>query len=157
MSIHRRPDMQPVTGTGYPAPYDEGMGNYHAWDYTEAGGLTQFGAAYEVLQPGARSSQRHWHENEDEFLFVISGELTLIDDDGRHLLAPGDACTWKAGAQNGHCLENHTDMPSAFIIVGTRADEDVCHYPDIDLVYSRKDGKSIFTSRDGTVLKERQP
>ena len=156
MPIHRRPDMQPVTGTSYPEPHNEGMGRYHAWDYSAKGGLTQFGVAYEVLEPGARSSLRHWHEREDEFMYLVSGELTLIDDQGRHLLKPGDACTWKAGVQNGHCLENHTDAPAAYIIVGTKAAEDVCHYPDADLVYTRKDGKAVFTSRDGTVLKERE-
>jgi len=153
MPVVRKADLTPVTGTSYPAPYDAGMGRYQAWELSEAGGLTQFGAALETLAPGARSSQRHWHENEDEFLYMLEGELTLIEDDGDHTLRPGDACTWAAGAENGHCLENRTDTPATFLIVGTKASEDVVHYPDIDLVYSRRDGKSVFTSRDGTKLK----
>ena len=150
MPVIRKSDIEPVTGTSYPPPHDKGMGRYQAWELSEAGGLTQFGAALETLAPGAASSQRHWHENEDEFLYLLEGELTLIENDGEHLLHPGDACAWKAGDANAHRLENRTDAPASFLIVGTRADRDVCHYADIDLLYTRENGVSRFTRADGT-------
>ncbi len=70
--------------------------------YSDAGGLTQFGAHVETLQPGSRSSERHWHEEEDEFLCVISGEAAVVEEDGAHTLHPGDAACWPAGAANAH-------------------------------------------------------
>lgn len=150
MPVFRRKNMTPVTGTSYPAPYDAGMGDYQAWAYSRAANLTQFGVAYEELPPGAASSQRHWQEGEDEFLYMLTGELNLIEDDGEHILTPGDAAAWKAGAPNGHHVINHTDKPAAYIIVGTKADRDVCHYPDVDMLYTRENEESRFTHKDGT-------
>lgn len=102
-----------------------------------AGGVTQFGAYLQTLQPGARSSTRHWHEQEDEFLFVVSGEVTVVDDDGAHVLGPGDAAGWPAGVPNAHHVHNRSDAPCAYLIVGTRPTHDVCHYPDV--------GKTLHT------------
>lgn len=150
MPVIRKSDVKSVTGSSYPAPFDEGMGRYRALPLSDAGGLTQFGAFLETLDPGARSSQRHWHEAEDEFLYLLEGQLTVIENDGAHVLQPGDAAAWKAGDQNAHCLWNHTEAPATYIVVGTRAPRDVCHYPEIDLVYSRENGVSLFTRRDGT-------
>lgn len=97
---------------------------------SEDGGLTQFGAYLETLQPGSRSSDRHWHEKEDEFLYVLSGEPTVIEDDGEHRLKPGDTACWPAGTANAHHVVNQTDAPCSYLIVGTRLTHDVCHYPD---------------------------
>lgn len=150
MPVFRRDDMTPVSGSSYPAPFNEGMGNYRAWAFSNAAGLTQFGVAYEELAPGAAASQRHWHEGEDEFLYMLKGELILIEQDGEHVLTVGDAAAWKAGTPNGHHVINRSSETAAYIIVGTKAETDICHYPDIDLKYTRENGESRFTHKDGT-------
>lgn len=152
MPVIRKADITPVSGTNYPAPLDEGMGRYQAWDFSRAAGLTQFGAALETLAPGAKSSHRHWHRTEDEFLYMLDGELTLIEEDGEHLLGPGDAAAWKAGVANGHHVINRTDRPATFLIVGTSAAEDVVTYSDEDLILTRDTDGNRFTHRDGTPL-----
>jgi uncharacterized cupin superfamily protein len=91
------------------------------------------------LLPGAQSSQRHWHEAEDEFVYVIEGELVLCEDDGETVLRAGDAAGFKAGVANGHCLINRTPRDAVFLEVGTRSPKDRAEYPDIDLL-ARKDG-----------------
>lgn len=98
---------------------------------SDAGGLTQFGVFLETLAPGARSSDRHWHSNQDEFLLMVEGQATLIDDDGAHPLRPGDAVGWRKGVANGHSIENRSDAPCSYVITGTRTDHDVVHYPDL--------------------------
>ncbi|MEZ5796112.1 MAG: cupin domain-containing protein [Paracoccaceae bacterium] len=95
-----------------------------------AGGLTQFGAYLDRLDPGAWSSLRHWHSAEDEFLFVLTGHPTLRDDHGLTDLAPGDALTWRQGDPNAHHLTNRGDAPCEWLIVGSRAAGDICTYPD---------------------------
>ena len=150
MPIIRKSDVTPVTGSNYPAPYNLGSGFYQAWPLSDSGGLTQFGAFTERLEPGATSCHRHWHEKEDEFLYMLEGELTLIEEDGEHILRPGDAATWKAGVANGHHLRNHTEAPVTYLVVGTRSQNDTCHYPDIDLKLTRQDGQSMFAHKDGT-------
>lgn len=79
---------------------------------SDAGGLTEFGAHVQRLQPGSRSSDRHWHEQGDEFLYVISGEATVVEEDGAHLLRPGDAACWPAGVANAHQVVNRSDAPA---------------------------------------------
>jgi uncharacterized cupin superfamily protein len=95
-----------------------------------AGGLTQYGAHVQTLLPGTRASLRHWHEREDEFLYVLSGEVTITEDDGDHVLGPGDAAAWPAGVANAHTACNRGSAPATYLIVGTRVSHDVCHYPD---------------------------
>lgn len=149
--ILRKADVAPETGpSSYPAPYTLPDGRMRWWPISDAGGLTQYGAFTEELAPGAQSSQRHWHEAEDEFLYVLDGTVTVVENDGEHELTPGDAACWPAGAANAHCLINRTDSPVTYFIVGTRAEDDACHYPDIDLHYSRKDGVRTMSHKDGT-------
>lgn len=112
-------------------------------------GLTQFGVHLERLPAGSRSSHRHWHETEDEFIYLISGELVLIEDE-ETLLKPGDAAGWKAGESVAHCLENRSDGEAVFLAVGTRNVEDRVHYPDHDLLLRRAAGGRSFTRLDGT-------
>lgn len=95
-----------------------------------AGGIRQFGAYVDTLDPGAWSSHRHWHTAEDEFLFVLDGVVTLRDDDGEHSLLPGDAVCWRHGDPNTHHLTNRGDTPCRWLIVGSRVAGDICHYPD---------------------------
>lgn len=117
----------------------------------DAVGLSQFGVHLERLPSGSRSSHRHWHETEDEFIYLISGELVLIEDQ-EVVLCAGDAAGWKAGQPIGHCLENRSDSDAVMLVVGTRANEGVVHYPDHDVILRHgKDGKS-FTRLDGSPI-----
>lgn len=152
MPIIRKSDVTPETGAPYPAPFDKGMDGATWWALSDVGGLSQFGAFVETLAAGKYSSHRHWHEQEDEFLYLLSGELTVIEDDGPNIMNVGDAATWKAGVSNGHHLFNHTDKPATYLMVGTRAQNDRAHYPDDDLLYTRQDGQRGFTRKDGSAL-----
>ena len=105
--------------------------------FSDSAGLKQYGAYLQTLQPGARSSTRHWHEREDEFLYVVSGQVTVVENDGRHVLEPGDAACWPAGVPNAHHVLNESSEPCSFLIVGTRLTDDICHYPDV--------GKTLYT------------
>lgn len=134
----------------YPAPFNKGCEMFEAAALGEAAGLTQFGVNIEKLLPGGMSSQRHWHENEDEFLYMLTGEVVLVENTGETVLREGDAAGWKAGDDNAHHLVNRTEEPAFYLIVGTRAEHDAVHFPDIDLQYSRHDGDPLFTRKDGT-------
>jgi uncharacterized cupin superfamily protein len=119
----------------------------------DAGGLTQFGAHLERLSPGARSSLRHWHEAEDEMVFVLEGRVTLVEDVETEL-GPGEAAAWPAGLAVGHCLENRAATPVVYLVVGTRAAQDVVRYPDDDLVTTRDGARRRYARADGTLIKE---
>ena len=101
------------------------------WRYcSDAGGITQFGAYLETLAPGATTSEKHWHEQEDEFLHVISGEVTIIEDASEALLRAGDSACWPAGETVAHTVVNRSEHPCSYLIIGTRVTHDICHYPD---------------------------
>jgi uncharacterized cupin superfamily protein len=113
-------------------------------------GITQFGVNLTRLKPGAASALRHWHENEDEFVFVLEGELVLIENEGETLLQTGDAAGFKAGVPNGHHLINKTNRDAVYLEVGTRAASEHAHYPDVDLDLVReKDGTNRLTRKSG--------
>lgn len=99
--------------------------------FSDTAGITQYGAYLQTLQPGAKSSTRHWHEMEDEFLFVVSGQATIVENDGAHVLEPGDVACWPAGVPNAHHVLNQSSEPCSYLIVGTRLTHDICHYPDV--------------------------
>lgn len=103
----------------------------------EAGGLTQFGALIEILPPGSRSSIKHWHSAEDELVYVLEGEITVVEGETQTLLRPGDAATFKAGVPVGHYLHNRSPAPTRCLIVDTRAPVDTITYPDHDRVLLR--------------------
>jgi uncharacterized cupin superfamily protein len=115
----------------------------------DAAGLDQFGVNLLRLKPGMQSSQRHWHAQEDEFVYVLEGEVVLCEDSGNTVLRAGDAAGWKAGVANGHCLVNRTDRDALVLEVGTRKKDDRVTYPDIDLVNSKVGGKASFLHRSG--------
>lgn len=133
----------------YPAPYGD-LGDFVAHPLSDAGGLTQFGAFTETLMPGARSGQRHWHSDEDEFLYTLDGIVTLHENDGAHDLPPGSCVCWPAGVPNAHQLENRTSGPVTYFVAGTRLPEDDVTYPDIDLHYARRGGLRTLSHKDGT-------
>ena len=131
----------------------EEFGSVETLRYSDAGGITQYGGYVETLQPGARSSDRHWHEKEDEFLYVLSGELTVTENDGDQVLRPGDAACWPAGVPNGHCVSNRSNAPCSYLIVGTRPSHDVCHYPDLRRTLYTEGETWRVEDADGRVLK----
>jgi uncharacterized cupin superfamily protein len=131
----------------------EEYGPFACLRYSDAGGLTQFGAYVETLEPGSRSSTRHWHEQCDELLYVLSGEATVIEDDGAHVLGPGDAACWPKGVPNAHHVVNRSDAPCSYLIVGTRVKHDICHYPDVGRVLHTEGETWRLVTADGTVLK----
>ena len=135
--------------TGYPPPYAEAVKGRLFQALGDAAGLTQFGVNLVRLRPGAASSQRHWHENEDEFLIVLEGELVLVEDEGETILRAGDTAGFKAGVPNGHHLLNRTERDGVFLVVGSRAPAERAHYPDLDLLYEATDGRVRYTNRAG--------
>ena len=139
-----------VVGSLYPPPFDVPCRPRRRKALGDAAGLTQFGVNLLTLPPGAWSSQRHWHTDEDELVFVLEGEVTLVTDAGSEVLMAGDAAGFKAGEPNGHCLQNHTEKPARVLEIGSRTQSDVAHYPDIDLVAPAGGQPAIFTHRDGT-------
>lgn len=143
-------DRVPVkTGSIYPAPF-RAMADARARQALgDAGGLTQFGVSLTRLPPGAATAQRHWHEAEDELVFVVSGELVLIEEDGETPLRAGEAAAFKAGHADGHHLVNRSADDAVLLEIGTRASEERGHYPDIDLVYEKRGGAVRFTDRAG--------
>lgn len=121
--------------------------------YSDSGGLTQFGAYVDTLQPGAGSSEQHWHEKEDEFLYVLTGELTVLEGDREATLHPGDAACWPAGNPLGHTVVNRSESPCSYLIVGTRVTHDVCHYPQSGRVLHTEGEAWRVEDGDGTVLR----
>ena len=136
-------------GTGYPPPYDAPCLDRRRWKLGDAAGLTQFGVNLLRLAPGVWSSQRHWHTAEDEFVYVLEGEVVLVTDDGEEVLRAGDCAGFKAGETNGHHLQNRTSADALLLEIGARDPErDGVDYPDIDLAI--RAGVRAFLHKDGT-------
>ena len=136
-------------GSGYPPPFKAMAEGRIKQALGDAGGLTQFGVNLTRLPPGAATAQRHWHETEDELVFVVSGELVLIEEESETPLGAGEAAAFKAGHADGHYLLNRSAEDAVVLEIGTRASDERCHYPDIDLVYEKRDGKIRFTNKAG--------
>jgi uncharacterized cupin superfamily protein len=138
------------TRTGYPPPYDRVVVGRERKRLGNAGGLDQFGVNLTTLKPGASSALRHWHEHEDEFVYMLAGEVILIEDGGETVLAPGDAATFKANSGNGHHLVNRTARDAIYLEVGTRAKHERVEYPEADLLVVRDDKGGRYTHKDGS-------
>ena len=139
-------DSVPQTNaTGYPEPFDREVAGRWYRRLAPASGLTCFGASHVVLKPGAWSSQRHWHDSEDELLVMIAGEAVLVEDEGRTILGPGDICTWPAGVRNGHHLINESNEDCVFVVV-SGGERTTGGYSDIDMVFT----PDAYLHRDGT-------
>ncbi len=134
-SVIRAGSVPGVSDPGSAAEFFADLGTYVAHPLSDVGGLTQFGAFTETLLPGARSGQRHWHAEEDEFLYTLDGTVTLHENSGATDLPPGTCVCWPAGVSNAHCLENRTAAPVTYFVAGSRLPEDEVTYPDIDLLY----------------------
>ncbi|WP_049622924.1 cupin domain-containing protein [Frateuria defendens] len=134
-------------GSNYPAPFHQHAADRIKQALGRAGGLTDFGVNLTRLPPGAWSSQRHWHSHEDEFVYVIAGELTLLTDAGEQPLRAGDCAAFPKNLPDGHCLINRGGATAVYLEIGScREAEDVCTYPDIDL---HADARG-YSHRDGT-------
>jgi uncharacterized cupin superfamily protein len=140
-----------VSGSRYPAPFGEACAARTSLRLGDAAGLTQFGANLVRLPPGSWSSQRHWHALEDEFVYVLEGELVLVTDDGEEQLRVGDCAGFKAGERNGHCLQNRSPEQAVVLTIGSRNDADYGEYPDIDLKFTegRYSGTGRYLHKNG--------
>ena len=140
-----------VTGSGYPAPYHEPCMERVRQRLGDVAGLSQFGVNLTRLPPGCWSSQRHWHTGEDEFVFIVSGEVVLVTDAGEEVLRSGDCAGFKAGEPNGHHLQNRSEQEAVVLEVGSRApDQDDVLYPGIDLTLPKGNPRPGFARSDGT-------
>jgi len=136
-------------GTGYPKIFAEIANGRSRKRLGDAAGLDQFGVNLTTLAPGAGTAHRHWHHSEDEFVFVVAGEATLIDDDGETILFAGDAAGFKAGVANAHQIVNKSSRDVVLLEIGTRAAQDRGVFPDIDLAFVKDDTGSRFTRASG--------
>lgn len=135
-----------VNRTDYPAPFDaEVQGRWHR-RLARLAGLTEMGASHVVLKPGAWSSQRHWHDDEDELVVVLAGEGVLIEDDGRTALKPGDVCAWAKGSTNGHHIVNESEADFVFVAISAGTAQGSGGYSDIDMRFAGDD----YFHRHGT-------
>ena len=143
-------EIEPRAGTDYPEPYRENVMARRKRVLGDAFGLSRYGVNLVELLPGTWSSQRHWHTNEDEFVFVVSGELTLVTDAGEQVLTPRMVAGFPAGDANGHHLINKSGEVASYLEIGDRNPQDEVFYPDIDLLYKANEaGEHEFTNRDG--------
>jgi uncharacterized cupin superfamily protein len=143
-------DLPAQLGTFYPPPYDQPCRARERRKLGDAAGLTQFGVNLLRLKPGVWSSQRHWHFKQDEFVFVLEGEVVLVTNAGEEILKAGDCAGFKAGDEDGHHLQNRSSGDVLLLEVGTRVEGDGAHYPGIDLVYPADGVPAIYTHLDGT-------
>jgi uncharacterized cupin superfamily protein len=138
--------LEPTNHTGYPPPFDEPVAGRWYRRLAPPSGLTDFGVSHVVLKPGAWSSQRHWHDGEDEFLVMLSGEAVLVEDEGRTILRAGDCAAWPKGITKGHNLINESDEDCVFIAVGGGKNTGG-GYSDIDMMWT---AEVRFAHKDGT-------
>ena len=135
--------------TNYPAPFDRVVLGRERKRLGNAVGLDQFGVNLTTLKPGAASALRHWHEREDELIYMLEGEVVLVEDDGETALKPGDAAGFKANNPNGHHLVNRTARDAVYLEIGTRAKHERAFYPDVDLMVVRDDKGMRYTHKNG--------
>ena len=143
-------DLPVHAGTYYPPPYDTPCLAREKRRLGDAAGLTQFGVNLLRLKPGVWSSQRHWHQAQDEFVYVLDGEVVLVTDAGEEILKAGDCAGFKAGEPQGHHLQNRSTRDALVLEVGTRNAIDNVAYPGLDLAYPPGGMPALYTHRDGT-------
>jgi len=156
MSV-QRPALEPralaaVSRSKYPEPYRTRVLPREVRALGEALGLTRIGVNLVHILPGKESSMRHWHTHEDEFLYVLEGELVLRTDGGEQLLRAGMCAGFPAGSRDGHQLLNRSAAPASYLVVSNRDPADSAHYsdPDVDLLWSPPHARGRMTRRDGT-------
>jgi len=140
----------PVDGrSNYPEPFNRIVAGRSRLRLGKAAGLDQFGVNLTTLKPGAASSLRHWHEKEDEFVFILRGEVVLIEDDGETVLKPGDAAGFKANSGNGHHLVNKSSSDVVLLEIGSRAKHERAEYSDVDMQIVRDENGARYSHKDG--------
>lgn len=144
-------NIDPKLGSDYPSPFGTPVAARQVRDLGAAGGGTDLAANHVTLPPGCWSSQRHWHEGEDEIVAVLAGEAMLVDDNGRHTMRIGDVALFPKGDGNGHHLVNEGSIDCILLAIG-RPENSPVHYPDIDLRWSPDAGD---THADGTSYTQR--
>ena len=149
-SVLRATDVPARSTTIYPAPYAAALAGRAKRALGDAFGLTQFGVNLTELAPGAASSERHWHKSEDEFIYVLEGEVTLLDDAGEHLLTPGMCAGFRSGVPNAHKLVNRSSAPALYLEIGSRSEGDRVHYPEADMAAVKTGGRFHLTRKDGS-------
>jgi uncharacterized cupin superfamily protein len=137
------------SGSNYPPPFDRVVRGRERKRLGNALGLHQFGVNLTTLKPGSASALRHWHEKEDELIYVLEGEVVLIEDEGETVLKRGDAAGFKAGNPNGHHLVNRSNHDAVFLEIGTRSKYERVEYPDVDLLVVRDDVGMRHTHKNG--------
>jgi uncharacterized cupin superfamily protein len=135
-------------GSGYPKPFDAPCADRIRHRLGDAGGLRDFGVNLMTLPPGTWSSQRHWHSHEEEFVYVLQGEVALVEDGGETVLSAGDCAAFPKGSGNGHHLINRSTAIAVYLEVGSRQPDDLTTCSDIDMMSTNADGR--FTRKDGT-------
>lgn len=145
--------IQQVVGARYPAEFSASTAGRLKRALTGALGLTQFGVNITELPPGGATALRHWHSHEDEFVYVLQGEATLVSNAGTQALAAGMCAGFPAGVEDGHCIENRSGAAVVILEIGSRNDLDEGHYPDVDLhCPAGRYTRAIFTRKDGTPI-----
>ena len=140
----------PVDGrSNYPEPFNRIVAGRSRLRLGKAAGLDQFGVNLTTLKPGAASSLRHWHEKEDEFVFILRGEVVLIEDDGETVLKPGDSAGFKANSGNGHHLVNKSSSDVVLLEIGSRAKRERAEYSDVDMQIVRDENGARYSHKDG--------
>jgi uncharacterized cupin superfamily protein len=137
------------TRTGYPPPLNRVVEGRSRKRLGNAVGLDQFGVNLTTLKPGAATALRHWHEKEDELVYILEGEAVLIEDDGETVLKPGDAAGFKANTPNGHHIVNKSQRDVVLLEIGTRSKVETASYPDVDLVAIRDEAGMRYTRKNG--------
>ena len=143
-------NVEPHRGSNYPEPFKARVATRAKRRLGDAVGLKNFGVNLTTIAPGGQSALRHWHAVQDEFIYIISGELVLVTDAGEQLLKAGMAAGFSGGKADAHCLLNRSDDDATYLEIGDRNPGDAVHYPDDDLAASMKDGRWTFTRKDGT-------
>lgn len=136
--------------SNYPEPLNEVVVGRSRKRLGVAAGLDQFGVNLTTLKPGAASALRHWHEKEDELVYILEGEVVLVEDGGETVLKPGDAAGFKASVKNGHHLVNKSSRDAIFLEMGTRSQHERAEYPDVDLQVVRDEKGARYTHKDGS-------
>jgi uncharacterized cupin superfamily protein len=143
-------DQVPVDATTfYPEPFRQVVAGRERRRLGEAAGLAQFGVNLTRLKPDAASALRHWHQSEDEFVYVLEGELVLRENAGETLLKAGEAAAFKAGMADGHCLINQTTRDAVYLEIGTRLAREHVEYPDVDLMLDRDEHGAHYRHKSG--------
>jgi uncharacterized cupin superfamily protein len=140
--------VQKLKGSGYPAPFDTPCADRVRQRLGEAGSLGDFGVNLMHLPPGNWSSQRHWHSHEDEFVYVLEGEVVLVEDEGETVLRAGDCAAFPKSTGNGHHMINRSEAMAVYLEVGSRVIDDITTCSDVDMMSANADGR--FVRKDGT-------